>query len=93
MILGLGVIATLLALIDNRLKESALHWAVVVVPILVSVLIAVAVCRAVGQRWVMLRAAAESIKAAIYRYRTLEAAPPHGRLYFVPLQRRQVQCG
>ena len=43
-----------------------LHWAVMVLPILVSVLIAVASRRAVGQRWVMLRAAAESIKAAIY---------------------------
>lgn len=45
------------------------------VPILVSVLIAVASRRAVGQRWVMLRAAAQSIKAAIYRYRTLETTP------------------
>jgi len=71
-ILVLGVLATLLALIDNRVKDSALHWAVVVVPILVSVLIAIASRRAVGQRWVMLRAAAESVKAAIYRYRTLE---------------------
>jgi hypothetical protein len=69
-ILLLGVIATLLALIGNQVKEPALHWAVLVVPILVSVLIAVASRRAVGQRWVMLRAAAESIKAEIYRYRT-----------------------
>ena len=37
-------------------------------------LIAVASRRAVGQRWLMLRAAAESIKAAIYRYRTLKTA-------------------
>ena len=75
LILALGVLATLLALIDNQLKESALHWAVIVLPILVSVLIAVASRRAVGQRWVMLRAAAESIKAAIYDYRTLETTP------------------
>ena len=71
----LGVVATLLALIDNKLKEPALHWAVIVVPILISVLIAVASRRAVGQRWVMLRAAAESIKAEIYHYRTLGNAP------------------
>lgn len=75
LILLLGVIATLLALIDNQVKEPALHWAVVVVPILVSVLIAVASRRTVGQRWVMLRAAAESIKGGIYRYRTLDTVP------------------
>ena len=75
LILALGVLATLLALIDNQLKDSALHWAVIVLPLLVSVLIAVASRRAVGQRWVMLRAAAESIKAAIYDYRTLETTP------------------
>jgi SLOG in TRPM, prokaryote/SMODS and SLOG-associating 2TM effector domain 1/SMODS and SLOG-associating 2TM effector domain 3 len=75
LILLLGVIATLLALIDNQVKESALHWTVVIVPILISVLIAVASRRAVGQRWVMLRAAAESIKGGIYRYRTLESVP------------------
>jgi len=38
-----------------------------------AVLIAVAGRRAVGQRWVMLRAAAEAIKAEIYRYRALAA--------------------
>ena len=73
-ILILGVVATLLGLIDNQVKESALHWVVVVVPILVSVLIALASRRAVGQRWIMLRAAAESIKAAIYQYRILSTA-------------------
>lgn len=77
-ILVLGVVATLLALIDNKLKESALHWAVIVVPIVVSVLIAVASRRAVGQRWVMLRAAAESTKAEIYRYRTSGTAHAGG---------------
>ena len=70
-ILVLGVIATLLGLIENQVKEPWLHWVVVVVPLLVSVLIAVASRRTVGQRWVMLRAAAEAVKAAIYRYRTL----------------------
>ena len=79
-ILVLGVVATLLALIDNRLKEPALHWAVIVVPILISVLIAVASRRVVGQRWVMLRAAAESIKAEICYYRTLGNAPARGHV-------------
>jgi hypothetical protein len=73
-ILVLGVTATLLGLIYSQVKESWLYWVVVVLPILVSVLIAVASRRAVGQRWLMLRAAAESIKAAIYRYRTLKTA-------------------
>jgi hypothetical protein len=47
-----------------------LHWSVVVLPILVSVLMALANRRAAGNRWVLLRAAAESIKSELYRYRT-----------------------
>ena len=90
LILALGVLATLLALIDNQLKESALHWAVIVLPILVSVLIAVASRRAVGQRWVMLRAAAESIKAAIYDYRTLETTPAKDHAKTVAAGRQQL---
>jgi SLOG in TRPM, prokaryote/SMODS and SLOG-associating 2TM effector domain 1/SMODS and SLOG-associating 2TM effector domain 3 len=73
-ILLLGVAGTLLALIDSEVNKTPLHWAVVVLPILVSVLIAVASRRALGQRWVMMRAAAEFIKAEIFRYRVLE--PP-----------------
>jgi SLOG in TRPM, prokaryote/SMODS and SLOG-associating 2TM effector domain 1/Protein of unknown function (DUF4231) len=69
-ILLLGVLGTLLALVNDQVKTPVLHWTVVVVPLLVSVLIAVASRRAMGERWVMLRAAAESIKAEIYRYRT-----------------------
>jgi len=71
-ILLLGVAGTLLALIDSEVKKTALHWTVVVLPILVAVLVAVVSRRALGQRWVMMRAAAEFIKAEIYRYRTLE---------------------
>jgi hypothetical protein len=89
-ILVLGVVATLLALIDNRLKQSALHWAVIVVPILISVLIAVASRRAVGQRWVMLRAAAESIKAEIYRYRTPVTAPARGHVRTADARQQQL---
>lgn len=73
-ILLLGVTATLLALIYARVGGQALHWAVVAIPILAAVLIAVVGRRAVGQRWVMLRAAAEAIKAEIYRYRALAAS-------------------
>ena len=70
LILLLGVAATLLGLIDNQVNGAPLHWAAIAVPILISVLIAVASRRAFGQRWVVLRAAAESIKAEIYQYRT-----------------------
>ena len=69
-ILLLGVLATLLALIYSEVHKAVLHWLVVAIPILVSVLIALASRHAVGQRWVMLRAAAEAIKSEIYRYRT-----------------------
>lgn len=74
-ILLIGVIATLLALIQSEVSNQILHWAVVTLPILAAVLIAVVGRRAVGQRWVMLRAAAEAIKAEIYRYRALASSP------------------
>jgi hypothetical protein len=69
-ILLLGVMATLLALIYSEVHNRILHWLVVAIPVLISVLIALASRHAVGQRWVMLRAAAEAVKAEIYRYRT-----------------------
>jgi hypothetical protein len=78
-ILLLGVTATLLALIESEVKATPLHWVVVVLPILVSVLVAVAGRRALGQRWVMLRAAAEFIKAEIFRYRVLEPPATRGK--------------
>jgi len=77
-ILLLGVLATLLGLIQAQVGNQALHWAVVTVPILAAVLVAVAGRRAVGQRWVMLRAAAEAIKTEIYRYRTLAVGRARG---------------
>jgi len=73
LILLLGVLATLLALIQASIGSPVLHWVVVTTPILAAVLMAVMGRRAVGQRWVMLRAAAEAIRAEIYRYRTLVA--------------------
>lgn len=68
-ILILGVLATLLALIQASIKNSALHWVVVALPIVGSVVIAIANRRAAGKRWVMLRGAAESLKSEIFRYR------------------------
>jgi len=89
-ILVLGVLATLLGLIDTEVKKTALHWAVIVVPIVASVLLAVASRRAVGQRWVMLRAAAESIKAEIYRYRTVRMTAEDGQAAESPAGLRQL---
>jgi hypothetical protein len=80
-ILLLGVLATLLGLIQAQVGNEALHWAVVTVPIVAAVLVAVAGRRAVGQRWVMLRAAAEAIKSEIYRYRTLAAGRARGAVH------------
>src|SRR5262249_2001271 len=76
-ILLLGVLATLLALVHEQWSNPALHWAVVTVPILISVLIALANRRAAGKRWVLLRAAAEATKTEIYRYRTRTGGYPH----------------
>jgi hypothetical protein len=73
-ILLLGLLATLLALIDHETGGSALRWVVVGTPIVVSVLIALTNHRASGKRWVLLRAAAEAIKSEIYRYRTATGA-------------------
>jgi SLOG in TRPM, prokaryote/SMODS and SLOG-associating 2TM effector domain 1/Protein of unknown function (DUF4231) len=69
-ILALGVLGTLVALLYEELGTAMLHWAAVAAPLVVSTLIALAGRRAAGKRWVLLRAAAESIKAEIYRYRT-----------------------
>lgn len=69
-ILLLGVLATLLALVHDQTGGVALHWLVVAAPVAISVLIALANRRAAGKRWVLLRAAAESIKSEIYRYRS-----------------------
>ncbi|MFE5868441.1 DUF4231 domain-containing protein [Streptomyces roseifaciens] len=73
-ILGLGVFATLLALIDAEIGGRKLHWVVVAVPVAVSVLIAWSSRHARGPRWIALRAAAEDVKSEIYRHRALEGA-------------------
>jgi len=72
-ILTLGAIATLVGLLHEEIGTPVLHWAAVATPLVVSTLIALAARRAAGKRWVLLRAAAEAIKAEIYRYRTRTA--------------------
>lgn len=102
-ILLLGLAATLLALIQYETGgpqgRGILHWLVVIVPILVSALIAWSARRWDGGRWVTLRAAAEEAKAEIYRYRTgteayrggAQVAGGKGGSQFTRLQMRMLQ--
>ena len=69
-ILLLGVLTTLLALLHQQLGTQALRWVVIAASIIVGALIALAGRRATGKRWVVTRAAAESVKSEIFRYRT-----------------------
>lgn len=79
-ILLLGIVATLLALLQHSLGSrltgdgewlgDVLHWTVVAVPIVISSLIAFTARVQAGKRWVLLRGAAEAAKQEIFRYRT-----------------------
>jgi hypothetical protein len=80
-ILCLGIVATLLALSQTQLETlgllkppswdySVLRYAIIAVPIVLSILMAVANRFRAGNKWILLRANAESIKREIYRYRT-----------------------
>lgn len=69
-ILLVGILATFLALLNDPLGSAALHWAVVALPIAGAILIGWAQRLAAGKRWMLLRAAAETIKREIYRFRT-----------------------
>ncbi len=74
-ILVLGIGGTFLALLDNAVpfgswRGDIVHWVIVAVPILLSLLIALALRLGFGKRWVLLRGAAESVKSEIYRYRS-----------------------
>jgi hypothetical protein len=77
-ILILGILATFLALLQSSVGSPVLHWVVVAVPIVGSVVVAIANRRSAGRRWVLLRGAAESLKSEIYRYRA-GAAPYDGQ--------------
>ena len=69
-ILLLGVLATLLALISNELGTGTLRWAVVAASVALAGATALSGRRASGKRWILTRAAAESVKSEIFRYRT-----------------------
>jgi hypothetical protein len=75
-----GIVATFLALLKGEIDigpnssvwwiDDVLHWTVVALPIFVAVLVGMAYRLGAGKRWVLLRAAAETIKREIYRFRT-----------------------
>lgn len=62
--LGLDVTSVIAGL------DSFLNLIIIVIPILISILVAGAVKFNMGVNWVMLRSASESIKREIFRYRT-----------------------
>ncbi len=81
-ILALGVLAVLLALVQtqifgvdpdattqDQLGFKALRYAIILAPILISIFISATNRFKAGNKWIRLRAAAESLKREIYRYR------------------------
>ena len=79
-ILMLGILATLLALSQTQLnvtgiimvdswQDNVFKYIIVMVPITISILVAVSNRFKSGNKWILLRASAEAIKRAIYRYR------------------------
>ncbi len=79
-ILGLGVLATLLVVIQATVRplglwfnifwvRNGLHYLIVALPITISALIAAANYFNAGNKWVLLRGSAEAIKREIFRYR------------------------
>jgi Protein of unknown function (DUF4231)/SMODS and SLOG-associating 2TM effector domain 1 len=70
-ILSLGILATFLALLqDSGVGGAVLHWSVVALPITAATLVTLGERSAGGKKWPLLRAAAESVKSEIYRFRT-----------------------
>jgi len=78
-ILSLGVIGTLLALAQTQLEitgieaglvaANILYYLILLIPISVSLLVAASNRFNAGNKWILSRASAESIKKEIYRYR------------------------
>jgi hypothetical protein len=69
-ILLMGLLATLLAVLTKQLGTGGLRWAVVAASVTLAGLTALSGRRAAGKRWIVTRAAAESVKSEIFRYRT-----------------------
>ncbi len=81
LILGLGVLATALALGQTQLQSlgwlkansiggELFHFFVVLVPIAVTVLLGVTTYFKWGTKWVLLRSSREALRQEIFRYRT-----------------------
>ncbi len=81
LILGLGVLATTLALGQTQLQSlgwlkansiggELLHFFVVLVAIVVTVLLGITTYFKWGTKWVLLRSSREALKQEIFRYRT-----------------------
>jgi hypothetical protein len=81
LILGLGVLATALALGQTQLQSlgwlkansiggELFHFFVVLVPIAVTVLLGITTYFKWGTKWVLLRSSREALKQEIFRYRT-----------------------
>ncbi len=72
-IILIGIVVTGLALLHGATSgagERAVHWATVILPSVIALAVAWLGRRAIGKRWVLLRAAAEAVKVETYRYRT-----------------------
>lgn len=81
-ILWLGVLATVLAVVHRQLTAilpastparyllEFLKYIIIVVPITISILVAVSNRFKTGKKWVLLRGSAEAIKREIFHYRT-----------------------
>ena len=87
-ILTLGIVATLLAILGSaplptppnwflrygtQVRKLA-HFLIVLTPIAISILIAASSRFRAGNKWILLRAAAEAVKSEIFRYR-MKAEP------------------
>jgi hypothetical protein len=79
-ILGLAVVATLLAVTEGTLdangvlehhwlRSRVLHYAIILVPIAMTAAVGASARFRAGNKWVVLRGAAEAVKREIYRYR------------------------
>jgi hypothetical protein len=83
-ILVLGVVATFLALSSTAIRlyagtatnpavgvmQQLLYYILLVMPITITALVAIANRFSAGNKWILMRASAESLKKEIYRYRT-----------------------
>ena len=73
-IIILGLLATALGLAYQSFQGPVMRWLAIVAPSVIAATIALANRRGAGKRWVLLRGAAEAVKAEIFRYRTHTAS-------------------